>query len=629
MLMQKTTCDLAGDDDDQNRLAYQRALHALPAHIVVVDRSGLITLVNHAWSSFVSDNGGKITSVSVGSNYLDFCRGPEAEPALAGLCAVLDGSRQSFTMDYPCHSPTERRWFRMTVVPIDPGSRSGALISHENITLQKQAEAASQASKDRLNALFENAAVGMAEVAIDGTWLRVNTPLARITGYSKDALLAKTFHEITHPEDRDADAPHLEIMRTGATDSYSLEKRYLRQDQSIVWVNVTLSCVRDADGVIDHLIAVVEDISKRKSAEDRQQMLMRELAHRGMNLLAVVQSIAGRSLTGDRSLAEAKSVFIGRLQALSQTFSTLTTEAFEGAPLEAMVNRELASFAGRARLEGPNVMLTPKIAQTFALVVHELATNAAKYGSLSVPDGEVHVKWVITGGDVSGQRDTANMPAQRFKLEWRESGGPPATPPKRRGFGTTLVSQVAGTEFDCTPELTYGADGFGYKLDAPMQRLGALIAASPVRRKIKSETICTLYDLWTRQRGSFAALPKLSDFDWAHFSASGALTIASIDAVNGLRFVQIGRALVERIGRPLQNQDGDAESVVSLEKIYQRCALSGEPCHELLRFDFGDGDPMSFERLLVPFSSAGGRVATHVIGLSVFKGETHPPQKER
>jgi PAS domain S-box-containing protein len=628
MLMLKPIDDLAGVDVEQERLAYQRALHAMPAHIAVVDSTGRITLVNHAWSSFVCENGGKSTSVAVGANYLDFCRGPEAVLVLRGVSAVLDGSRQCFTVDYPCHSPTERRWFRMTVVPIDPDQRCGALISHENITLQKQAEAASQASANRLYALFENAAVGMAEVALDGAWLRVNSPLARITGYSKDALLAKTFHELTHPDDRDADAPHLEIMRTGATDSYNLEKRYIRQDQSTVWVNVTLSCVRDVDGVVDHLIAVVEDISKRKSAEERQQMLMQELAHRGMNLLAVVQSIAGRSLTGDRSLTEAKSVFIGRLQALSQTFSSLTTEAFEGAPLEAMVKRELASFAGRARLEGPNVMLTPRIAQTFALVVHELATNAVKYGSLSVPDGEVHIKWEITGCDASSQQDAVNMPAQRFKLEWRETGGPPATTPKRRGFGTTLVSQVAGSEFGCEPELTYGVDGFGYKLDAPMERLGALIAASPVRRKIKSETICTLYDLWVRQRGSLAVLPKLSDFDWAHFSASGALTIATVDAVNGLRFVQIGRALVERLGSPLKNQDGEAESVISLEKIYQRCTLSGEPCHELLHFDFGDGDPMSFERLLVPFSATDGRIVTHVIGLAVFKGQTSPPTKE-
>jgi two-component sensor histidine kinase len=280
-------------------------------------------------------------------------------------------------------------------------------------------------------------------------------------------------------------------------------------------------------------------------------MLMQELAHRGMNLLAVVQSIAGRTLSGDRSLTEAKSVFIGRLQALSQTFSTLTTEAFEGAPLEAMVKRELASFAGRARLDGPNVMLTPKIAQTFALVVHELATNAAKYGSLSVPDGEVYVKWDITGGSVTGQEASGNNSEQRFQLEWRETGGPPVTTPTRRGFGTTLVSQVAGTEFGCRPELTYDAHGFGYKFDAPLERLGAVTLASPVRRKIKSEMICSLYDLWTRQRGSVTALPKLSDFDWAHFSASGALTIASIDAVNGLRFVQIGRALVERLGAPL------------------------------------------------------------------------------
>jgi two-component sensor histidine kinase len=342
--------------------------------------------------------------------------------------------------------------------------------------------------------------------------------------------------------------------------------------------------------------------------------LLQELAHRGRNLLAVIQSIASRSLSGNRTLAEGREAFNGRLHALAQTYTALTHEAFEGALIDNLLRSELAAFGGRAQISGPNLILTVKAAQTFALVIHELATNAAKYGALSVPTGCLKITW-----DVSGPPEQP-----RLVFAWVEEGGPPAMAPTRRGFGTTLILSVAGAEFDCTPELTYGADGFRYRLDAPLSRLGAIQIDSPVRRRLRNTIVASLYDNWARQRGPGGNLPQLAGFDWTRFAATGALTIAVLEAGGAVRFVQVGRALIHELGHPLRDQDVAVENETSMAEVYRRCGRQGEPTHELLHFDFGDGDPLTFERLLVPFSTTGGRTVTHVVGIAVYNGHTRP-----
>jgi len=129
--------------------------------------------------------------------------------------------------------------------------------------------------------------------------------------------------------------------------------------------------------------------------EQRQTLLMRELAHRGKNLLQVIQSIARRSLNGERTLDEAREVFIGRLGALSNTYSTLTEDSAESVNLTSVVIAELQSHGERINIRGPAISVPAKKAQSLALVIHELATNAAKYGALSVPTGRVEIAWEL------------------------------------------------------------------------------------------------------------------------------------------------------------------------------------------------------------------------------------------
>ena len=526
---------------------YRVALKALPAHTAVLDRSGTIILVNDAWTAFARANGGS-SAVTAGANYLDICRQTAAEEtqadqAFAGIHAVLDGSVPLFEMEYPCHSPREQRWFLMTVSPLS--GQGGAIVSHANITARKKAEQALRRSEERFRATFDHAAVGIAHVAPEGQWLKANRRLCDIVGYSHEELLAKPFRDIIHTDDLDAYDAHLEVMRAGGSDACRIEQRLLRKDGSTVWVVKTLGCVRKQSGAIDYLVVGVEDVSVQKRVEERQQTLLRELSHRGKNLLAVIVSIAGRSLSGDRPLAEAREALLGRLMALSKNYEALTNGMFDGVLLDVVLRNELESFGGRVRLAGPSVMLTAQATQMIVLVTHELATNAAKYGALSVPGGQLAVSWGLAGEETQG----------RLTFDWREEGGPPVEVPVRRGFGSMLISQVAGAEFDCQPVLAYEEEGFHYRFEAPLDRLGAALSDTPVRRRLKNAIICALYDTWARQR-PFGGLPHMKEFDWSKFAATGALTIANINDKGEVQFAQVGRALIERLGHSVEDIQG-------------------------------------------------------------------------
>ena len=211
---------------------------------------------------------------------------------------------------------------------------------------------------------------------------------------------------------------------------------------------------------------------ERSAAEARQRLLMRELAHRGKNLITVIQAIATRTLSSGRSIDEGRETFIGRLQAVANTYDALTDEAAETANLHNIVAAGLKSIGDRASISGPVVIIPSKTAQTLSLVVHELATNAAKYGALSVKSGRVDVAWrVVQDSDAR----------ERFVFEWSERGGPAAEPPARKGFGSVIISSLVGSELHCKPELQYAEKGFNYRLECALSDLdGSGSGAAPL-----------------------------------------------------------------------------------------------------------------------------------------------------
>jgi two-component sensor histidine kinase len=376
-------------------------------------------------------------------------------------------------------------------------------------------------------------------------------------------------------------------------DVYDSEYRIIRPDGRVRWIFGRGRIERDPAGRPVRYRGVDIDITEQKRSQERQRLLMRELAHRGKNLLAVIGSIARRTLSGDRPLDEARTAFAGRLQALANTYSSLTDEAFEGALLSTIVGSELGSFGARAQISGPEIMLTAKVAQTFALVIHELATNASKYGALSVPAGMLSVAWAITGREAD----------RRLRFYWRESGGPPASPPAHSGFGSTLISTIAGSEFGCEPEVAYEATGFRYTFEAPLDVLGAEIEEKPALERLHAEPLRAIHAQWVEFGGLMSSLPA---WDWSRSPAVDELTVARVEADGTLSLDEKASAG----GGSLPNSGG--ADLESMKEIMLRCIRTGGPVCDHLAVDLEDGRLIVFERLALPFSADGKRIS-HVL----------------
>ena len=268
---------------------------------------------------------------------------------------------------------------------------------------------------------------------------------------------------LLHPDDIDAPRKALAEFTRGAK-SYEAEFRVIRPDGQVRWCVGTAAATLDKAGRVVRVSGVTVDITERKHAEERQNLLAREVDHRAKNALALAQSIV-RLTRGDDVKAYVQSVE-GRINALARVHTVLSLSSWQGAEIRRLVDEELApySLGNRISLSGPEVQLRPATAQTLALALHELVTNSAKYGALSSQSGRLSVSW----------EDSTGL----LRLSWEEKGGPPVQEPISRGFGTRSViasieSQLGGkADFDWRPE------GLLCVLSVPLAPKAALERAS-------------------------------------------------------------------------------------------------------------------------------------------------------
>jgi two-component sensor histidine kinase len=191
---------------------------------------------------------------------------------------------------------------------------------------------------------------------------------------------------------------------------------------------------------------------------ERQELLVHEVQHRSRNLLAVIQSIASATWPAD----EQRDVFFGRLRALANAQDLLTQGEERGAPLKDIVAQALHSFSDRVHIEGAELFLNARAAQGFTLVMHELATNAIKYGALTARAGTVSVHWSVEG----------NSEKRTVTFRWRERGGPQVTAPTRKGFGSKLLEHAIPHAGD-PPRFEYAPEGFTYELRTTLETLSS------------------------------------------------------------------------------------------------------------------------------------------------------------
>jgi PAS domain S-box-containing protein len=361
-------------------------------------------------------------------------------------------------------------------VNVDPlrnakGELVGAVNCFLDITERKRMDAALELSRlhtleqeQRMAATYEHAAIGISEIAPDGHFLRVNEAICAITGYSREDLLAGRLFRHTHPDDVDPDREGFRKQVSGELDFYSIEKRFIRKDGRVIWLSVRSSPVRDAGNKLLYVVRVVQDITERKASEQRQKLLMDELNHRVKNTLATVQSLASQTARAARTPAAFRERFEGRLIALSKAHDQLTVHHWESADLRDLLSGSLAPYAAggseRVILRGEDIVLRPRAVLTLAMAVHELTTNAAKYGALSVPRGRIEIHWQPVRGD-NGR--------SMLRIDWIEQGGPPVTTPEQRGFGSKLIEGSITAELGGQARLVFAAEGLRCEIVIPME----------------------------------------------------------------------------------------------------------------------------------------------------------------
>jgi PAS domain S-box-containing protein len=337
-----------------------------------------------------------------------------------------------------------------------------------DVTSRRQAEREREAERARLEAVLRQLPVGViiAE-APSGRILLGNEQVDRIWGHGLLPLSGVQEYRAYRGFDRRTGrelAPHeWPLARSIASGESVIAETvdFLRGDGSRGTLEVNSAPVLDEPGRIVAGVVVFSDVTERTRTERHQRLLVNELNHRVKNTLATVQSLAGQTFRGERADEAARRSFEGRLFALAKAHDMLTRENWEGAELSVLVTDALSPFRQgpeRFTIAGPRVRVSPRMALALAMVLHELATNATKYGALSVPRGMVAIRWSLIAGE-----------PDRLDLVWQETGGPAVAAPARTGFGTRLIERSLAYELAGEVRFAYEPSGLVCRVAAPLE----------------------------------------------------------------------------------------------------------------------------------------------------------------
>jgi PAS domain S-box-containing protein len=385
-------------------------------------------------------------------------------PALLAACTGSEGTQRFETT----WQRRDGRAIAIDLVPSLVRDASGRLLSASviarDISQRRAVERALRQSEMRLNAILEQTSMGLAQTDFRGRFELVNPRFAHFVGRTARELYRMRVQDIIHPDDV---GQVLEVVRQALTERthFEIDVRFLRPDGGVVWTRHSITAMLDSDRRPQHLISAVLDITQQKLAMQHVELMLDELNHRVKNTLATVQAFAMQTLAKAPDLESFRIAFSARLLALSHTHNLLAADAWTGARLGDIVagelapyNREDANGGERVHLCGDEVLLSPKLALALSMAIHELATNASKYGALSTASGRVDIRWQVKA---EGRHD-------RLQLQWVESGGPPVQAPTRRGFGTRMITEGLAYELNGEASLEYAKTGVSCRIDVPL-----------------------------------------------------------------------------------------------------------------------------------------------------------------
>jgi PAS domain S-box-containing protein len=321
---------------------------------------------------------------------------------------------------------------------------------------RSRAEWAQKRSEERYRRIFEQASDLIITATLDQVLTDCNPAAADAIGLPREEIVGRSMHDfLTAPSQDQARSKLTEKLQSGGTTSHELE--VVSQSGKVLQCEVKSTLTLDETGRPVGLHAIARDVTERRKTEERQALLVNELNHRVKNTLALVQGLALQSFRDDRAPAEARTTFQHRLAALAAAHDLLTRESWEGATLRGLAEGALGHLSGQERrveIEGPDVTLGPKAAVSLVMALHELSTNASKYGAMSAPGGTVRVRWQVEG--------------DRLRLEWRESGGPQVEAPSRRGFGLRMIERALAADLAGRVAMEFEPEGLVCRIEASL-----------------------------------------------------------------------------------------------------------------------------------------------------------------
>jgi PAS domain S-box-containing protein len=407
----------------------RNVLNAMGDAFVVLDRSFRITLLN----SEAARISGRTSDEMVKRSFWEVWPAALGGPLEALLRQVM-AEKMPAMIEHHYISAALDIWLDLSAYP----TSDGIAVFYRDISARKEAEDQVVRSESRLATALRAGKLGVFEFTYrPQTHYFWDSTVRQIWGLGEDEEVTDaTYWQSLHPDD----APKIvaigeQIAATGEPGRIDIEYRIIRwSDRAVRWVSIALDIVSDADGPYK-MIGTAQDITERKAAEEHAQLLMREINHRSKNLLAVVQAIA-QQMARNSDLETFPQRFAERLAGLASSQDLLVKNYWKGVPLRELIASQLSHYkhllGSRIRLAGDDLRIAPGAAQNLGMALHELGTNAAKYGALSGDTGEVVIAWDLARQD--GEAD--------FVLCWTEQGGPAVTPPAHKGLGSFIVTRL-------------------------------------------------------------------------------------------------------------------------------------------------------------------------------------------
>jgi PAS domain S-box-containing protein len=392
---------------------------------------------------------------------------PELEPLVERALAGEGVFAENFELKPEPDDGSGPAYFTFCYAPLrrSNGEISGLFVVSVETTQVVHSTAALRSHEQRLQAIMDSASE-YAIVTMDGegritSW---NSGAERVLGYSEEEAVGQSGEIFFTPEDRAAGVPVIEMTRAFEEGRAIDERWHLRKDGSLFWGSgLTLPMEGHPR---DRYLKIFRDRTETRRTEQRLKLLSGELSHRVKNTLAVVQSVAMQTLRQSASMEDARDALESRLVALARAHDILTQGRWSGGDLRETIEGTLSlifdqkTLGTRVRLEGPDIQLGSGALVGLSLAIHELATNAVKYGAISGDSGRIEVRWEITD-------DTP----QCFRMRWTERGGPPVESPSRRGFGSRVIEEGLAHEFDGRAELKFAREGLECTIRAPLHEI--------------------------------------------------------------------------------------------------------------------------------------------------------------